>query len=151
MQCTNNFFITIWQHLIHLLIFEISQKLDPSKKRWVWPYTVNNSENNNLKYLNHRIVLVKSFKKKYNLLLFNAKTSTRNKQACLRECQRAPRFPLSQTHPLSPCTAKPSRGGGGVTEKNRNLKAAKIFCKTPLHREMNKEYKELFLDFSMNK
>ena len=42
-------------------------------------------------------------------------------------------------------------GGGGVAEKNRNLKAAKIFCKTPLHREMNKKYKELFSDFSMNK
>ena len=43
--------------------------------------------------------------------------------------------------------------GGGVAEKNHNLKAASAenFCKTLPHREMNKEYKELFSDFSMNK
>ena len=43
--------------------------------------------------------------------------------------------------------------GGGVAEKNPNLKAASAenFCKTLPHREMNKEYKELFSDFSMNK
>ena len=69
---------------------------------------------------------------------------------------------MSKSAPISPlsnaygCTPYPHvrpnpQEGGGVTEKNRNLKAAKIFCKTPLHREMNKEYKELFLDFSMNK
>ena len=74
----------------------------------------------------------------------------RNKQAC----QRAPRFPLSQTRtvaPLIPMYGQTLKRGGGGRGKNRNLKAAKIFCKTPLHREMNKEYKELFLDFSMNK
>ena len=61
-----------------------------------------------------------------------------------------PDFPSLKRTPYPHVRPNPQEGGG-VTEKNRNLKAAKIFCKTPLHREMNKEYKELFLDFSMNK
>ena len=71
----------------------------------------------------------------------------RNKQAC----QRAPRFPLSQTRtvaPLIPMYGQTPKKG--VAKKNHNLKAAKAknFCKTLPHRKMNKEF---FSDFGMNK
>ena len=59
MQCatSGNFFITIGQHLIHLLKFENSQKFDPSKKSGVWRNTVNNSQNNMLSYSTVAIAL----------------------------------------------------------------------------------------------
>ena len=48
---------------------------------------------------------------------------------------------------------QPNPQEGGRGKKNHNLKAAKAknFCKTLPHRKMNKEYKELFSDFGMNK
>ena len=53
----------------------------------------------------------------------------------VKERPALPSLKRVRSHPLSPCTAKPPRrGGGGVAEKNHNLKAARVknFCKTQI-------------------
>ena len=76
----------------------------------------------------------------------------RNKQAFYR----APLSPLSQARSVAPLIrmiGRTPKRGGESRKKNHNLKEAKAkkFCETSSHREMNKEYQELFSDSSMNK
>ena len=63
----------------------------------------------------------------------------------VKERTALPYLKRVRSPPFSVRTAPPPRGGG-VAEKNHNLKRAKAknFCKTPSYREMNTEYQELF-------